>query len=71
MSARLTKVQRAVLAYMFVSNWVYYADDNDRTMLALKRRGLVGYSAGGKYRRAHWGLTDAGVDEFRRRVSHD
>lgn len=63
----LTETQRLVLAYMLVANWVCYNDRNDRTQLALKRRGLVEYRVGGKYGRPHWGLTEAGLAEARKR----
>lgn len=56
----VTKTQRIVLVMMFANNGFSYSEYDDRTLLALKRRGLVGFSRGGKYGKSHWTLSEAG-----------
>lgn len=58
----LTPNMRETMIRMIEGNGISYAYDTDRTMQALQRRALVGYSRGGKYGKAHWTLTDSGTD---------
>jgi hypothetical protein len=73
MTERLSKIQRCQLVAMFANNWVSYCYADDRTQLALKRRGLTQYQSlvGSKYGRSHWALTDAGVAEATRIARKD
>lgn len=60
----LTAVQRDWLIHMLTTgNGFCYEDRTNVSMNALKKRGLVGYSRGAKYGKAHWSLTDEGMDE--------
>lgn len=61
-----TPSQRASLIYMALHNGISYEDDFDRTMLALKRRGLVEWRRRGKYGKSHWGLLDAGLEQAKK-----
>lgn len=63
----LSPSQRIVLDMMLSQSGFSYSEEDDRTLLALKRRGLVGYSRGGKYGKSHWTLTEAGEAEAKKR----
>jgi hypothetical protein len=59
---QLTTIMVGQLLYMLEHSSISYADENSRTLVALKQRAFVTYSRGGRYGKAHWSLTDLGTD---------
>ncbi len=57
----LSPSQRDALKVMHVWNGIVYADERDRTMMALRRRGLVEFHhRRRKYGRSCWHFTNVG-----------
>jgi len=57
---RITDTMWMRLNYMSAHLGITYSDYNDRTMVALKKRGLVSFSAAQKYGKDCWHLTEEG-----------
>jgi hypothetical protein len=58
---RLTPAMRSALAMLLYGNGISYAVQDDRTMVALRKRELVERRCGGKY--GHWRVTASGITE--------
>lgn len=71
MTTALSPTQRGMLKLMYQSNGISYSDRHDRTMAALRRRGLVEFHPRRKYGRDCWHLTNVGQGRAARCVASD
>jgi hypothetical protein len=67
----LSPVQREMLRLMYFANGISYADRHDRTMMALKRRGLAEFHPRRKYGRDCWHLTNVGKGRAAQTIASD
>lgn len=63
MKSLLTQVMKDELVRMLANNWISYR--NTSTHTALGKHGYVTKHSGRTYGKAHWCLTQAGVDMAR------